>query len=77
MKKLLFVIDSLNCGGAKEQLLETECGLVSEIDENDLYIKIKEILDNNKLREQIQSNLRNHISDTSKEIDKLYKVIND
>lgn len=77
MKKILLVIDSLNCDGTKEQLIETGCGVVSEIDENDLYIKIKEILDNNKLREQIKSNLRNHISDTSKEISKLYKVIND
>lgn len=70
-------IIATNFTGAKEQLIETGCGVVSEIDENDLYIKIKEILDNNKLREQIKSNLRNHISDTSKEISKLYKVVND
>ena len=70
-------IIATNFTGAREQLIETGCGLVSEIDENDLYIKIKEILDNDKLREEIKSNLRNHILDTSKEIDKLYKVVND
>lgn len=70
-------IVATNFTSAKEQLIETECGLVSEIDENDLYIKIKEILDNEKLREEIKSNLRNHTFDTSKEIDKLYKVVND
>lgn len=70
-------IIATNFTGAREQLIETGCGLVSEIDENDLYIKIKEILDNDKLREEIKSNLRNHTFDTSKEIDKLYKVVND
>ena len=69
-------IIATNFTGAKEQLIETGCGLVSEIDENDLYMKIKEILDNEKLREEIKSNLRNHILDTSKEIDKLYNTIN-
>lgn len=69
-------IIATNFTGAREQLIETGCGLVSEIDENDLYIKIKEILDNEKLREEIKSNLRNHILDTSKEIDKLYNTIN-
>lgn len=70
-------IIATNFTSAKEQLIETECGLVSEINENDLYIKIKEILDNEKLREEIKSNLRNHHFDTSEKIDKLYKVIND
>lgn len=70
-------IVATNFTSAKEQLIETGCGLVSEINENDLYIKIKEILDNDKLREEIKSNLRNHTFDTSKEIDKLYKVVND
>lgn len=69
-------IIATNFTGAREQLIETGCGLVSEIDENDLYMKIKEILDNEKLREEIKSNLRNHILDTSKEIDKLYNTIN-
>lgn len=69
-------IIATNFTGAKEQLIETGCGIVSNINESDLYIKIKEILDNEKLREEIKSNLRNHTFDTSKEIDKLYNTIN-
>ena len=61
--------------GAKEQLIETGCGLVSDISEEGLYIKIKEVLDNNKLRDDIKSNLKNHNVDTSNEINKLYKII--
>jgi glycosyltransferase involved in cell wall biosynthesis len=70
-------IIATNFTGAREQLIETGCGIVSNINENDLYLKIKEIFDNDKLREKIKSNLRNHTFDTSKEIDKLYKVVND
>ncbi len=69
-------IIATNFTGAREQLIETGCGLVSNINENDLYIKIKEILDNDKLREEIELNLKNHTFDTSKEIDKLYNTIN-
>lgn len=70
-------IIATNFIGAKEQLIETSCGLVSNINENDLYIKIKEVLDNKQLRDNIKSNLKNHTFDTSKEINKLYKVVND
>ena len=34
------------------------------------------ILDNQKLRDYIKSNLKKHNVDTSKEINKLYKIIN-
>lgn len=69
-------IIATNFTGAREQLIETGCGLVSNINENDLYIKIKEVLDNDKLREKIELNLKNHTFDTSKEIDKLYNTMN-
>lgn len=62
--------------GAREQLLESGCGLVSEISEDGLYTKIKEILDNDKLRNEIKSNLKKHNVDTSKEINKLYEIMN-
>lgn len=68
-------IVATNFTGAREQLIETGCGLVSDISEEGLYNKIKEILDNQKLRDNIKSNLKNHNVDTSNEINKLYKII--
>ncbi len=62
--------------GAKEQLLESGCGLVSEISEDGLYTKIKEVLGNDKLRNEIKSSLKRDNIDTSKEINKLYRTIN-
>lgn len=61
--------------GAREQLVETGCGLVSDISEDGIYTKIKEILDNSKLNNEIKSNLKKNNVDTTKEINKLYKII--
>lgn len=61
--------------GAREQLVETECGLVADISEDGIYTKIKEILDNFKLNNKIKSNLKKNNVDTTKEINKLYKII--
>lgn len=63
--------------GAREQLIESGCGLVSDISEDGLYSKIKEILENNELRDNIKSNFKKYNVDTSKEINKLYKIINE
>lgn len=70
-------IISTDFTGAREQLIETGCGLVSDISEDGLYNKIKEILENQKLRDDIKSNLQKYSVDTSKEINKLYKIINE
>lgn len=62
--------------GAREQLIETGCGVVSDISEEGIYAKIKAILDDSKLNNEIKLNLKKNSVDTIKEINKLYKIIN-
>ncbi|MEG1312472.1 MAG: glycosyltransferase [Romboutsia sp.] len=69
-------IITTNFTGAKEQIENNETGLISDINEMDLYIKIKRLLDNNDLSETIKNNLRSETTSRLKEIDKLDRLLN-
>lgn len=58
--------------GAKEQLKHRENGMISYRSEEDLYLNIKELIDNKLLRDNIKVNLQKEVIDTSKEMSKLF-----
>ena len=58
--------------GAKEQLKHRENGMIVPRNEDDLYLNIKELIDNDELRDNIKINLQRENIDTSKEINKLF-----
>lgn len=69
-------IVTTNFTGANEQILDKENGLICEIDEDDIYEKVKQLLDNNILVNKLKTNINSERVDTANEIDKLYKCIN-
>jgi glycosyltransferase involved in cell wall biosynthesis len=70
-------IISTNFTGAREQIIHKKTGLIVECDEQQIYNAVKRLLDDEKLRNMISENLECEIVDTTKEIEKLYKVAED
>jgi len=68
-------IVTTNFTGANEQIIHKKNGLIAEISEDDLYEKVKELLDNNTLANNIKSNLNSNGIDITDEIEKLYRCI--
>lgn len=71
-------IVTTNFTGSNEQIENGRTGLVIGINEDELYMSIKNILDNDVLRNRIRDALKNkHIKNVSKsrEIDKIIKLI--
>lgn len=68
-------IVTTNFTGANEQIVDKYNGLICEISEEDLYEKVKELLDNNILVDKIKHNLTNNRVDGVNNIAKLYKCI--
>jgi glycosyltransferase involved in cell wall biosynthesis len=64
-------IVTTNFTGAKEQLINRETGLIVNFDEEEMYKAVKELLDNEILRNEIKINLQKESVDTTKEIEKL------
>lgn len=58
--------------GAKEQLEHGQTGIIVKRNEEEIYNKIKELIDNEELRKKIIRNLKEKIVDTSKDINKLF-----
>jgi glycosyltransferase involved in cell wall biosynthesis len=63
-----------NFTGAREQISHNKTGLIVEIEINQIYMAIKQLLDDEILRNTIKDNLRNEITDTSKDIDKFLSM---
>lgn len=61
--------------GASEQIINNKNGLICEINEDDIYEKVKELLDNSVLLDTIKSSFREVVIDTSNQIKKLYRFI--
>ncbi|CAM2076853.1 MAG: Capsular polysaccharide biosynthsis protein [uncultured Clostridium sp.] len=61
--------------GSKEQIKNNVNGFIVKIDENEIYIKIKEMIDESKFIKRFTSQLNNMSVDTVKELKKLYKVL--
>ncbi|PFH85598.1 glycosyltransferase [Bacillus sp. AFS088145] len=64
-------IVTTNFTGANEQLINRETGLIVNFDEEEMYKAVKELLDNEILRNEIKINLQKESVDTTKEIEKL------
>lgn len=70
------LIVSTNFTGANEQIIHGKTGLITEINKEDLYIKIKKLLDDEELRVYIKNNLESESSSINKEVEKIENVIN-
>lgn len=69
-------IVTTNFTGASEQIKNYKTGLIVNFDVDEIYAAIKELLDNNSLKEEIKSNLINESIDTSSEIEKINNLFN-
>lgn len=65
-----------NCTGAKEQVIDGETGFIVNYNENELYEKIKLLVDNKELRDFFEENCKNKIIDSTNEIEKIDKLFN-
>lgn len=68
-------IISTNFTGANEQISHGKTGLVVGFDIQQMYHAIKQLLDDEKLRNKLGSNLKKEIVDTTREMDKLYELV--
>lgn len=68
-------IVATNVSGTKEQLLDGETGFIVNINENELYEKIKILIENKNIRDKFSENLKKETIDTVSEIEKLYRII--
>ncbi|WP_456277305.1 glycosyltransferase [Bacillus sp. AK128] len=68
-------IISTDFNGAKEQLKQNETGYIVKFNQNEMYEAIKRLIGNRELREKLSSNLRKEEVDTTRELEKLYSVI--
>ena len=68
-------IVTTNFTGANEQIDDEKIGLICDISEWEIYKSIKRLLDDRELYEKLKENLDNVIVNSSKEIEKLYKII--
>lgn len=58
--------------GAREQIIDNETGLICTVDDNEIYLSIKKLLDNNKVYSYIKKNL---YKNNSNNINNSIKVI--
>lgn len=67
-------IVSSDFAGAREQLIDGITGLIVKCDERELYVSLKRLLDNENLREQLQTNLKSNSNEYHKQMSKLYSI---
>ncbi|SDM78295.1 glycosyltransferase [Bacillus sp. OK048] len=68
-------IVTTNVNGAKEQIVNGKTGLIVNIDENEIYSALKNLIDSSYLRAEISSNLAKENYDTSLEMIKIFNVM--
>jgi glycosyltransferase involved in cell wall biosynthesis len=68
-------IISTNFTGASEQIIHNHTGIVINFDEQELYIAIKQLLDNEILKGKLEGNLKNRVINSSTEIEKLLNIV--
>ncbi len=64
-----------NVSGANEQIKNGKDGCIVECEVNRLFNAIKNLIDSDNVRKQFKENLKLLDCDTSKEVDKLYKLL--
>lgn len=67
-------IVTTNFTGAKEQIKDGETGLIVNVNENDIYIAVKKLLNNHGICKGFSENLKGENFDTTFEMKKLYKL---
>lgn len=60
--------------GAREQIVDRETGVIVDCNSNEIYKAVKEIIDNDALKNKISKNVTKTLLDTSNEISKLDKL---
>ncbi|MCM3650418.1 glycosyltransferase [Metabacillus litoralis] len=60
--------------GAREQIMNGKTGLIVDINENDIYLGVKKLLDNQDLRNEFTYNLTKEIQDAKDHIKKIYNL---
>ncbi|MEI5907733.1 glycosyltransferase [Bacillus spongiae] len=68
-------IITTNFTGAREQIIHNQNGLIAEFDEEDLYIKIKDLIENKQKREKLIRNVSLSKVNTKLEVHKLFTYI--
>lgn len=75
-KKILFIINNLNCGGAEKALISLlENGIIVEMNSTAIFNGIKRIIDDENLRGKLTNNLSEENLGTESEIEKIYELI--
>lgn len=66
-----------NFFGAKEQIIDQHTGLITTLSTSDIYGNLKKLVDNDELRNNLSSNIKNSFVSENKNIDKVYQIIQD
>ncbi len=61
--------------GAAEQISQGETGLIVNFEKEEIYHAILRLLNDKRLREKFSSNLSQQVMDTTKEMERLYKMV--
>lgn len=69
-------IVTTNFTGASEQISDGKTGLICNVSEEDLYLKIKKLLDDSILKKEISNNLLHNKSNNNESVFKIEKLIN-
>ncbi|PGA19853.1 glycosyltransferase [Priestia aryabhattai] len=67
-------IVTTNFTGANEQISNEETGLIVDFDERKMYTALQRLLNDERIRNKFKYNLHQESVDTTKEIEKLYKI---
>lgn len=67
-------IVTTNFAGAKEQIKNSETGLIVRVDENEIYEAVRDLLDNPKLRRELSNNLAKENFGTTFEMKRFYET---
>ena len=68
-------IVATNFVGAREQLVNNETGFIVEYNEDEVFTAIKELINNKEIKNKFINNLKNELVDTTKEMNKLYNIV--
>jgi glycosyltransferase involved in cell wall biosynthesis len=68
-------IVATNFAGIKEQIINEKTGFIIDFSEEELYLRIKELLDNRSLRDDFEFNLKSNDINTLEELKKLDELM--
>lgn len=74
-KQFFKPIITTNVNGANEQIINGKTGLIVSIDENEIYLALKKLIDNKFFRTKFSSNLYHETYDSTIEMKKLLNIL--